>query len=77
MEKGKEKEEKRREKKWEGGKRKEGEKRARAGGDRGVRGPAGGVRGRVRAREEREEKERFTAVGRDASRWMGNGWDVR
>ena len=64
-----------------GGREKEGgEKRARAGGDRGVRGPAGGVRGRVRAREEREEKEkereRFAAVGRDTSRWMGNGWDV-
>ena len=46
-----------------------------------MRGPAGGVHGRVRAREEREEKEkereRFAAVGRDASRWMGNGWDVR
>ena len=62
------------------GKRKEGEKRARAGGDRRVRGPAGGMRGRVRAKEEREEKEkkreRFAAVGRDASCWMGNGWDV-
>ena len=45
-----------------------------------MRGPAASVRGRVRAREEREEKEkereRFTAVGRDASRWVGNGWDV-
>ena len=48
-----------------------------------MRGPAGGVRGRVHAREEREEKERekkererFAAVGRDASLWVGNGRDV-
>ena len=65
-----------------------GGKRVRAGGDRGVRGLAGGVCGRVHGREwwcasgasgpEREEKERerFAAVGRDTSRWMGNGWDV-
>ena len=71
-------EEKRERKKWEGRKRKEGKERARAGGDCGMRGPAGGVRGRVHAREEREEKERekkererFAAVGRDASLWVG------
>ena len=60
--------EKKERKKMGRGKRKEGEKRARAGGDRGVRGPAGGVCGRVHGRErwcasgaggpEREEKER-------------------
>ena len=78
IEKGKKKWRKReKEKKWEGGKTKEGKERARAGGDCGMRGPAGGVRGRVHAREEREEKERFTAVGCDAPHWMGNGWDVR
>ena len=63
-----------------GGREKEGgEKRARAGGDRGVRGPAGGVRGRVHAREEREEKEREKKRGRDSRRsdaTRRSGWEM-
>ena len=51
-----------------------------------MRGPAGGAYGRVHGAErwcasgtggaEEKERERFAAVGRDTSRWMGNGWDV-
>ena len=70
--------EEKREKKWEGGKRKEGKERARAGGDCGMRRPAGGVRGRVHAREEREEKEREKKRGRDLRRSNATrraGWE--
>ena len=64
-----------------GGREKEGgEKRARAGGDRGVRGRrarSGARQGGEGGKGEREkERERFAAVERDASRWMGKGWDV-
>ena len=44
-----------------------------------VRGTGGGARGQE-GREEKGEREkegaRFAAAGRDASRWMGERWDV-
>ena len=57
----------------------EGKERARAGGDCGMRGPAGGVCGRVHAREEREEKERERKRGRDSRRsdaTRRSGWEM-